>query len=173
MAASKRELTVRAHLESHHVFKTVPTLGELRYFFRVIRDELARYELWPVSTIIVENDRLCTNPMIKAQLMVLRVTSPATSRRHRRWDFFIRSYTQSNLSTRHSTSGKREIAPSLSLSSVRPYHYSCPRLLKRTIFSSFTQHWGTYAAGTCTHNLPYSPLLWCVTELRHLTASLA
>jgi len=38
-----------AHFESRQIFSTAPTLGELRYFLRVICKELKRYQLWPAN----------------------------------------------------------------------------------------------------------------------------
>lgn len=51
LSARKEELIGSARLETRQVFKTTPTLGDLRYMFQVICDELQRYELWPVCTL--------------------------------------------------------------------------------------------------------------------------
>jgi len=48
LAANKENVISGGRLESRQVFSTIPTLGELRYFLRVISNSLQQYQLWPV-----------------------------------------------------------------------------------------------------------------------------
>ena len=48
LAPDKKSLTSRCQLENRQTFGTVPTLGELGHFFRIITSALKRYEVWPV-----------------------------------------------------------------------------------------------------------------------------
>lgn len=48
MALEKSRLVGGGRLENSQHFSSLPTLGELQYFFQVISEELTMYKIWPV-----------------------------------------------------------------------------------------------------------------------------